>query len=153
MEGVSTFKSPKYPTTTPTPRRHHRPPGHQRAPSVCLHAAPAPQRYSFMGSLGLSTNILHDRVATSNAILSVNAPSSVLCCHRQQTSEDVNPRPGCGGVAARGRGGAGRGVLLRTCHRSLASTARPAGRPTSSQCAVMVAPSVACRFSSTTAVR
>lgn len=42
---------------------------------------------------------------------------------------------------------------IRTSHRSLASTAVPAGRPMSSQRAVIVASSVACRFSRTTAVR
>lgn len=44
-------------------------------------------------------------------------------------------------------------TTVRTSHRSLASTGVPAGRPMSSQCAAMVASSLACRFRSSTAVR
>ena len=62
-----------------------------------------------MGSLGLSTNILHDRAATSNAILSVNAPSSVLCCQsaidNRQARMSIRGRAAVAWLRA---GGAGR---------------------------------------------
>jgi hypothetical protein len=92
--------------------------------------------------LGLSTSILHECGATSTAILSVKLASTVLCCatnhksrnnNRVRTPDPCFPVPRCDDDR----------VLLRTSHRSLASTAAPSGMPMSSQCAVIVAASAA----------